>query len=375
LGGEDVNYKGEIFFNGELKSFINPSEALKAGINIVHQELNLCENLSVVQNVFLGRELRINKKTAWAEMKKRVDKYLQNLSLKISPDELVKNLNIAQKQLIEIIRSFVNNCRIIVMDEPTSALNSEEVEKLFKLLKKVKAMGITIIFVSHRLEEFFQIAERISILRNGRYINTLDIKQTNKNEIINLMTGNIVIHKSRKREITFTKEVIKVEGLTRKNRFYNVNFNLHEGEILGIAGLQGSGRYALVRALFGIIPKDSGEIYLYGNKIRINSPWKAIEYNIGFISRDRKGEGIFAKMNLVKNIIMVTSLKDLILKEKKYKDVTRTYVNNLKIKCNNILQGIVNLSGGNQQKSIVARWIAKSSKIMIMEEPTRKLQN
>jgi len=374
VGGEIINYEGEIFFNGKVRRFRNPNETLRAGINVVHQELNLCPNLNLVQNIFLGRELRINNnigRADWTEMRKQSNKYLEILSLKLSLDEPIKNFTIAEQQLVEIIKSISANGRVIVMDEPTSSLNSEEVERLFNLLRKINAAGVTIIFVSHRLEEVLKITDRVSVLRNGKYINTLDTKQANENTIVKLMTGNIVLHKNKRGKLIFKKEVFRVEGLTRKNTFFDINFILHEGEILGIAGLEGSGRYALVRALFGILPYDSGKVYLFGNEIEINTPRKAIERGIGFISRDRKLEGIFHIMDLIQNITIVMSLDDVIKKENKYKDVSKLYVNELKIKCRSVSQKINSLSGGNQQKSIVARWLAKSSKIMIMEEPTR----
>ena len=251
LAGEITSYEGVLIFNGKQVKFINPHEAINAGINVMHQELNLCLNLNIVQNVFLGREFRTNRHVEWRKMEKITRKFLRILKLDIDPKIPIKLFNVARQQLIEITKAVALKSQVIVMDEPTSSLNPEEVSCLFGLLKDLNKQGVTIIFVSHRLEEVMQIADRISVLRNGKYIKTVIKSDTKINEIVKLMIGRDTIRHTTHRRIEEKEIVMEIVNLTRKGYFTNINFKLYKGQILGIAGLEGSGRYALVRSIFG----------------------------------------------------------------------------------------------------------------------------
>lgn len=371
LAGDITHYEGDVVIDGERISFKTPNEAIHAGISIVYQELNLCPNLNSVENVFLGREIIKRGRGAWDEMTKTTRSYLDLLRLSIDEKKPIKYFSIAQQQLIEIAKATAFKAKIIIMDEPTSSLNQEEVERLFDLLKEIKSKGETIIFVSHRLEEVFQIADRITVLREGKYIATLNKEETDMNEVVRLMIGRETLFEVVPRKIERKEKSLEIAGLSRKGSFSDVSFSLYKGEILGIAGLEGSGRYALVRSIFGLHRYDRGKISVNGKEVRIRRPKDAIRSGIGFLSRDRKDEGIFGKMNLIKNISMVNTLDDRVFQNKRNADRTKTFVDKLRIKCNSIRQNISSLSGGNQQKCIVSRWLAKNPQIIIMEEPTR----
>jgi len=371
LAGEITVYEGTLFFSGKNIKFKDPHEAINAGINVVYQDLNLCPNLNVVQNVFLGREIRENKHVNWQKMEIITNKYLNNLKLDIDPKKPTKYFNVAQQQLIEITKAVALKSKILVLDEPTSSLNQDEVHHLFILLKDLNQQGVTIIFVSHRLEEVMQIADKISVLRNGQFIKTVNKLDTNINEIVQLMIGHENIHHIDHRKIDEKETVMEIYNLGKKGYFNNINFKLFKGQILGIAGLEGSGRYALARAIFGLTGYDHGKILINLKEIKIKNPMTAIHYGIGFLSRDRKEEGIFPKMDLVENIMMVKTLKDRKINRKINEKITGSFIEKLSIAHSHLRQVISGLSGGNQQKCLVSRWLAEDPQIIIMEEPTR----
>ena len=371
LAGEISSYEGILSFSGEKIKFKDPHEAINAGISVVYQELNLCPNLNVIQNVFLGREIRDNKHVDWGKMGDITKKYLNILQLDIDLKKPVKYFNIAQQQLIEITKAIALKSELLILDEPTSSLNQDEFNRLFKLLKDINKQGVTIIFVSHRLEEVIQIADRISVLRNGQFIKTLSKVDYNINEIIQLMIGHENLHHTEHRKIEEKEIVMEIINLSKEGYFTNINFKLYKGQILGIAGLEGSGRYALVRAIFGLTSYDHGKILVNSKEIKIKNPRTSIQYGIGFLSRDRKGEGIFPKMDLVQNIIMVKTLKDRKVNRKINEKIAEGFIKKLSIAHSHLKQVINGLSGGNQQKCLVSRWLAKDPQIIIMEEPTR----
>jgi len=371
LTGEISAYEGILSFSGENIKFKNPHEAIIAGISIVHQELNLCHNLNVVQNVFLGREIRDKGHVNWQKMKSITKKYLNILKLDIDPNKPVKHFNVAQQQLIEITKAVALKSKLLVLDEPTSSLNQDEVNHLFMLLQDINKQGVTIIFVSHRLEEVMQIADKISVLRNGQFVKTVNKTDTNIDEIVQLMIGRENIHHINHREINEKEIVMEINNLSKKGYFKNINFKLYKSQILGIAGLEGSGRYALVRSIFGLTGYDQGKILVNSKEIKIRNPRDAIHHGIGFLSRDRKGEGIFPKMDLVKNIMMVKILQDGKLNRKSNEKITQNFIEKLSIAHSSLKQVINGLSGGNQQKCLVSKWLAKNPQIIIMEEPTR----
>jgi ribose transport system ATP-binding protein len=371
IAGEICDYSGDLVLKGKKIRFKNPHDAISAGVSIVYQELNLCPNLNAVQNLFLGRELKNKLKVDWMRMARFTQEYLEDLNLKINVRLPIRYFSTAQQQIIEIAKATASESRIVIMDEPTSALNRLEVERLFALLKNLKSRNVTIVFVSHRINEVLQITDRLTVLRNGNLIDTLETCDATKNQIVKLMTGHSLILTDRARsDIRKKPEVLRVANLSRAGAYHNASLTVHEGEIVGISGLEGSGRFELGRAIFGLLPYESGRIFLLGQEVRIRKPIDAIQKGIGFISRDRKGEGIFRIFDLIKNITIVISLKERTVNDSRNVKVASQFVESLRIVCTSIRQNISSLSGGNQQKSIVARWLAKRPRLIIMEEPT-----
>lgn len=371
IAGDIWDYSGDLIIKGEKVRFRNPHDAISAGVSVVYQELNLCPNLNVVQNLFLGRELKKNIKVDWLQMTKVTQKYLGDLNLNINLRLPLRYFSTAQQQLIEIAKATALESKIVIMDEPTSALNQLEVECLFTLLRNLKSRNVTIVFVSHRINEVLQITDRLTVLRNGKYIDTIETRNATKSQIVQLMTGHGLSTADRAKSDNQRKtEIFRVSNLSRAGAYQNINLAAHEGEIVGISGLEGSGRFELGRAIFGLLPCESGKIFLFGREVTIKKPSDAIQHGIGFISRDRKGEGIFRIFDLIKNITMILSLKERTVNNTRNAMVASRFVKNLRIVCSSVRQNISSLSGGNQQKSIVARWLAKNPRLIIMEEPT-----
>jgi ribose transport system ATP-binding protein len=367
LAGEITNYEGHIEIEGRKVSFNSPGEAIRNGISTVHQELNLCLNLNVLKNIFLGREKEFKKD----QMVEIATNIMKKLNLQIDFEKDVRYFPTAQKQMIEIIKAVVGNCKILIMDEPTSSLNKIEVDNLFNLLEQVKNNGVTTIFVSHRIEEVLQIADSITVLRDGHYITTLKKEETSKDEIIKHMVGREIQYNPADNVPDYSKEVLRVENMSLKNYLYDVSFSLYKNEILGIAGLEGSGRYELVRSIFGIIPNATGKVYLHDKRVTVKTPFQSIKSKIGFIARERKEEGIFSNYNVALNISMSLTHSKLRTPSKHIKKTALEQIDSLSIKCKDEKQIITGLSGGNQQKCIVARWLVSNPDILIMEEPTR----
>jgi ribose transport system ATP-binding protein len=370
IAGDIVDYSGDLILQGEKVVFKSPHDAIRAGVSVVYQEGNLCPNLDALRNAFLGREIYKNGRADWARMQSMMQEHLKSLNLDIDINVPIQKYNTPQQQMIEILKATIFENKVLVMDEPTSALNQVEVERLFKLLQKLKSRGVTILFVSHRLNEVLQITDTVTVLRNGEYIDTVETRCTDQNQIVKLMIGQTILHKKKDREIRQREEALSVTAMSRTGEYSNVSFSLRKGEILGIAGLEGSGRFEMGRSLFGLLPYETGEIRLFGKVVRIRNPIDAIRNGIGFISRDRKGEGIFSLMDLVKNMSMIVSLEDALINNMKFARIAREYIEKMNINCSSINQNISSLSGGNQQKSIVSRWLAKGPKVIIMEEPT-----
>ncbi|UCF97261.1 MAG: sugar ABC transporter ATP-binding protein [Spirochaetaceae bacterium] len=371
IAGDISDYSGDLIFEGNKVTFKSPHDAINTGIGVVYQELNLCANLNATQNLFLGREIKKGIRVDWTRMAEMTADYLRSLNLEIEIKVPVRFYNTAQQQIIEIAKATIFNSKIVIMDEPTSALNQVEVKRLFELLRDLQSKGVTIVFVSHRINEVLDISDRISVLRNGKYINTFDASITNQNQIVQSMIGQHILFSEQKTAGTLEREeALRVTNLAKKDKYTNINFTLNRGEILGVAGLEGSGRFQLGRALYGMVPYDQGKIHIFKKEVKIKKPRDAINNGIGFISRDRKVEGIFSLLDLIKNVTMVVTLDEKIVNSTKNTELTRRFIDKLRIVCSSIKQNISSLSGGNQQKSIVARWLVKNPRIIIMEEPT-----
>ncbi len=367
--------KGEIYINGIKRSIKDSLDAQQNGLSIIFQEFNILDTLSVAENIFLGR-LKTNKfgKIEWKIINKNAEKMLLHIGCNVNPKELVGNLSVSQKQMVEIAKALSYNAEIIVMDEPSATITDTEIENLYKIIEELKEKEISIIYISHKMEEIFKISDRITILRDGEVVTTLDTDKTNTDEVISHMVGRSVEQEFPKRE-NYSKEVIlEVNNIVRANVLKNISFKLKKGEVLGIAGLVGAGRTELVRAIFGADKIKSGEFIINGELVKIKSPSNAIKNKIALVSEDRKSEGLILKFPIKWNIPIV-KLENIfrfgILNKKEEYTITKKYVEELEIKTPNLNQICLNLSGGNQQKVVLAKWLYSDANILILDEPTR----
>lgn len=366
--------RGEIFYNGERVSFRNPKEAQDAGIAIVHQELNLMNHLTAAQNIFIGREgtsFFVNDET----INQKTRRLFERIRMDISPTEKVGNLTVGKQQMVEIVKAISFNAKILILDEPTAALTKTEVVELFNVMKDLKAHGVTMIYISHRMDEIQAITDRITILRDGEYVKTLVTKDTNLDEIIQAMVGRVIyIEPKTGSSIPDSAPVVlEVRGLTSRD-VHDVSFDLRKGEILGFAGLMGAGRTETARLIFGADPIESGDIYKNGNKLKIKAPVDAVRAGIGYLSEDRKRYGLAVGLSVSDNTVLAdleSFTRNGFVDDGKIRGTTETYVKKINIKTPTISQLIRNLSGGNQQKVIIAKWIVRNCDVLIFDEPTR----
>ncbi|HKN05855.1 MAG TPA: sugar ABC transporter ATP-binding protein [Buttiauxella sp.] len=370
--------EGDIIFEGKPVSFASPLSAQDAGITIIHQEFNLFPELTVEDNIFIGREFC--KKNRWRldekQQRQAATDILQKLNLNISPGTLVSDLTVAQQQMVEIAKAISVNAKILIMDEPTAALTETEIESLFKVTRLLKEQGTGIVYISHRLEELALIADRATVMRDGQFIDTVDYDSVKISDLIAMMVGrdlgNIY---PRRQASTHQKPVLEVSGLTRKGVLHDIEFTLCRGEILGFAGLMGAGRTELARAIFGADPIDAGSIKLNGKETVIKDIPDAISQGISYLTEDRKKEGLALGLSVERNIMLGNypeySDRYGIVDTKRCQKTSQEQVNALRIKTPHLEQAALNLSGGNQQKIIIARWVCKDTDILIFDEPTR----
>lgn len=375
LSGVYTKDGGIVKVFGQEVEGMNPLKAQEMGISIIHQELNMCPHLTVYQNIFLGREETHRGVMSDKKMKDEARRILAQLNVNIDPDEVVGNLSVSKQQMVEIAKALSTDCKVLIMDEPTSALTSKEIDDLFKIIKKLKAEGRGVIYISHKLDELKYIADRVMILRDGEFITSMDFKDTTLHEIISLMVGREIKEKFPRIESKVGKKILEVKKLNAGYLVRDISFNLYEGEIVGIAGLMGAGRTETTRALFGADPMDSGTIILDGKEIRIHKPMDAIKKGIVLAPEDRKKDGLCTKLSIMDNIALpnldlLTNRMGLVSR-KKEKEMTINTVNNLKIRMANTSVDAGSLSGGNQQKIVVGKWLARNSRVVIFDEPTR----
>ena len=370
--------EGDIIFEGNPVSFSDPLSAQNAGITIIHQEFNLFPELTVEENIFIGREFCKNNRWRLDEKQQRqaATEILQKLNLNISPETLVSDLTVAQQQMVEIAKAISVNAKILIMDEPTAALTETEIESLFQVTRLLKAQGTGIVYISHRLEELALIADRATVMRDGQYIDTVDYETVKISELIAMMVGRELGNIYPRREArTHQEPVLEVNGLTRKGVLNNIDFTLNRGEILGFAGLMGAGRTELARAIFGADPIDSGTIKLNGKAIVIKGISDAIAQGISYLTEDRKKEGLALNLSVERNIMLgnYPEYADRFgnVDSKRCQQTSEEQVRALRIKTPHLEQVALNLSGGNQQKIIIARWVCKDTDILIFDEPTR----
>ena len=383
ISGVHTEFEGEVLLNGEKVAFKNPKEAAEKGVVIIHQELNLISELSITENLFLGQEIT-NKfgLLNYRKMHKKARKLLGRLQLNIDPRTPVNRLRVGQQQLVEIARALLFDSKILIMDEPTSAISDSEAEILFKIIHDLKSKNVAVVYISHKLDELFRIADRYEVLRDGEKTGAGMMNETSRDKLIQLMVGRNLRNNIKKEELPAGNEVLRVENLSFQNPenktdflVRNVSFSLRKGEILGISGLMGAGRTELLEAVFGLHPNYvSGDIYIEGKAVQIKSVHHAIEAGIGLVPEDRKLQGLILNMDVTKNTSLA-SLKRVssfgFLYHKKEEELAKKFSKKLNTRLASHKMAVKKLSGGNQQKVVIAKWLATNPKILLLDEPTR----
>lgn len=368
--------EGQILINGKIANIKSPLEAMHNGIAMIHQELNIVLDMTIAENIYLGREPRKGLFYDKAKMIKESRAALQELGLDIDPTRKMRTLSVAKGQMVEIAKAMLLNAKVFIMDEPTSAISDKEVDRLFKLINKFTASDVGIVYISHKMDEIYQIADKISVLRDGQMVGTYKATEIDSQTLIAKMVGRSIedIYPA-KIPHDIGEEALRVENLTSGNIFKNISFSVRKGEILGISGLMGSGRSEVVESIFGMRDIDSGGIFVNGKKVQIDSPKDAINQKIAFVTEDRAQTGLNKKTSVKKDMSILTLndycvLRQFILDKKENTAVDKE-ISRLNIKTPTRNENIGNLSGGNQQKVIIARWLLNDPEIFIMDEPTR----
>lgn len=362
---------GEILLNGQAVTLQRPSDAQQHGIAIIHQELNLLPEMTVAENFFLGRETVRGGLLCQAQMNRETERHLARLNANFSAQTLVKNLSVGQQQLVEIARALSTDARIIIMDEPTAALTEPEIQKLFDLVRALVAQGVGLVYVSHRMEEIFQICQRITVLRDGVSVGTKAIAHTDFNEVVRLMVGRELTERFPPRHAQIGDIKLQVEGLSDGQRIRDVSFDIRSGEILAFAGLIGSGRTETAEALFGLGKNVSGCIRINGQAVRIRHPRDAVRHKIAYVTEDRKAKGLVLDMNVRENSTLVHLPGKMVINGRREHDYVREAIARLNIKTAGSEEAVRRLSGGNQQKVVLAKWLAELPEVLILDEPTR----
>lgn len=376
LTGVYVRDAGTISINGNPVHFSNTKQAIDAGISIIHQELSIIPDLTVAENIFLGREPVVNKFFLdKKQMQQKTKELFETIGIEINPKAIAGELSTAQQQMVEIARAISYESSLVIMDEPTSSLSEREVEALFKIIRKLKSNNIGIVYVSHHLNEVMELGNKATILRDGRYIKTVEIKDTTENELVSLMVGREIDHYFNHKENQFTdKVVLKIEGFTKLPMYKDVSFELHEGEILGIAGLVGAGRTEVLMGIFGAEKPDKGKIILHDKEVEFNTPRDAINHHLALVPEDRRHQGLLLVQSVKENIALPNlyiQSKNGFVDKKWENETANLFIEKLRIKTPSANTVTKNLSGGNQQKVIIAKWLAANTKILLLDEPTR----
>ena len=377
LSGVYTRDEGSLTIFGKEYGDLTPKLAQEVGVAIIHQELNMCRHLSVAENIFLGREKKNGIVLANAEMEREAASILNELKIDLDPRQVVGELPVSKQQMVEIAKALSTNARILIMDEPTSALTAKEIDDLFRIIKELRAKGCGIVYISHRLEELQYIVDRVTIMRDGQYITSMDFKDTTMDQIIANMVGREIKEQFPRVSCPKGKKIFEVKNLNAGRMVRDINFSLYEGEIVGFAGLMGAGRTETTRAIFGVDPKDGGEIILDGKTLTITNPKDAIQAGIVLAPEDRKKDGLCTKLSIRHNIALpnldIICNKLGVVNRKKESEMCSDAVKNLKIKTPDVEINAGNLSGGNQQKVVVGKWLARNSRVVIFDEPTRGL--
>ena len=375
LTGVYTKDAGTILVDGKEVVYKNPQEAEKAGIVFIYQELNVLFDLTVVENLFMGKE--ITKKFGICDKKamgQKAQEIMDKMGVKIPVDAVMSDLSVGQQQMVEICKALMVDAKVLIMDEPTAALTQSETKVLFDVIKSLRKKGVSIVYISHRMEEIFELCDRITILRDGAYIGTRDIKDIDMDGIVQMMIGREIGERYPKREVKIGEEVLRVEGFTKNKVFHDVSFNVRAGEVLGVSGLMGAGRTEIMQAIFGNLSHESGRIFIEGKEVKIKNPRQAIAAGIGFITEDRKTEGLLLEKSIADNITIANLGKvssKSVLSKKKSEELVKQGIEEFHVKCFGPEHECNNLSGGNQQKVVLAKWIFTDPKILILDEPTR----
>jgi ribose transport system ATP-binding protein len=374
LAGVYTRDAGEIIFGGQNVDFRTPRQAQDAGIATIYQELNQVPFLSVTENIFLGSEIQAGIRLNLSEMHRQARALLGKLHLDLDPRTPVNRLGVAQQQMVEVAKALHQKAGLIIMDEPTSALSISEIRDLFEIVRELKAGGVSVIYISHHLEETFLISDRITVLRDGRNVTTEQAGNVDVAGLIRLMVGRDLAEQFPKEVSPRGKEVLRVEGLNQGTRLQDISFSAYAGEVLGIAGLVGAGRTELARAVFGADPIDGGRIFIDGIETRIHSPQDAVRAGIGLLTEDRKQQGLVLLMNVRENICMAVLnrlTRGLVTDARKETTIAQKYIDAMAIKASSQGQLAMNLSGGTQQKVVLGKWMATEPRVLIFDEPTR----
>lgn len=367
---------GTIEFEGKEVHFFSPLDAQKLGIGIVHQEISLCPQISVAENIYMGRLPKTKAGMVdYKKMHRECEELFKNFSAQISPKAKVMDLSIAEQQIVEIVRSLSLDCKLIILDEPTSSLTEVETRDLFKVVNHLREQGISVLYISHRLSEVIEICDRVSVYRDGEYVDTQNVCDINTDKMVSMMVGRTLesIYPAKSKHIA-EEELLKVSGFSRQGKFEDISFSLRRGEILGFSGLIGAGRSEVARAICGIDPKESGVVEIKGKKVNIRDYKDAISKGLAYITEDRKGDGLFIDYNIKQNISAAALRKvkkGKLLDDRKETKLAEDYVKKIKIKVSSLKQLCSSLSGGNQQKVLFAKWLAVEPEILIIDEPTK----
>lgn len=375
LTGLHKKDQGTIYIDGQEKVFANPKEAEEFGIAFIHQELNIWPEMTVLDNLFINKEpvtsfglIRTNK------MKAIANEQFEKLSISIPLAKEAGKCSVGEQQMIEIAKALMTDAKVIIMDEPTAALTDREIEKLFHVIRSLKKAGVSIIYISHRMEEIFTICDSITVMRDGRTVDTTSIPETNFDDVVRKMVGRELTDRFPSREAQLGETMLEVRGLTRKGVFEDVSFNVRAGEIVGVSGLMGAGRTEIMRTIFGLDGKYEGEIAIGGKPVTIKNPNQAVSLGLGFITEDRKEEGLILDFSLKDNIALPTLYsftKNGLINDKSELDFVDLLIKRLRVKTESAQTSAGNLSGGNQQKVVIAKWIGIGLKVLILDEPTR----
>ncbi len=376
LCGIYKNDGGTIEYLGQEVSYDNIGQSQSAGISVIHQELNMMNDLTVAQNMFIGREFMqgsfINDRAMEEEAKRQFDK----MGVKIDPSMKLGDLTVGKQQMVEITKAISRDCKLLVLDEPTAALTLPEVEELFKIMRELKEKGIGMIYISHRMDEITRISDRVTVMRDGEYVGTVNTAETTRDDIVKMMVGRVIMgeQKTHSNVPADADIVLEVKNLNAGKEVRNVSFNLRRGEILGFAGLMGAGRTEVARALYGADRKQGGEIFINGKKVKITTPAQAVRNGICYLSEDRKRFGLMLQKSVIENSA-IASVDDYVrgglIDDGKMRQASSHYNELLHTKTPSMDQLLKNLSGGNQQKVIIARWLMKNADVFIFDEPTR----